>query len=41
MNEWIAAVRRHNEAVLSDSGFVSTILPIREGVMVAARLETS
>jgi caffeoyl-CoA O-methyltransferase len=36
--EWIDAVRRHNEAIAKDPGYLSTILPIRDGVLVAARL---
>ena len=35
--ERIAAVRAHNEAVASDEEFLTTILPIREGVLVARR----
>jgi predicted O-methyltransferase YrrM len=35
--EWIAAVRRHNETIFADDGFVATILPIRDGVLVANR----
>ena len=35
--EWIDAVREHNIMVTSDEEFLSTILPIREGVMVARR----
>jgi caffeoyl-CoA O-methyltransferase len=35
--EWIRAVREHNRAVLSDEGFLTTIVPIRDGVMVALR----
>ena len=34
---WTDAVRRHNDAVMSDDRFEATILPIREGVMVAVR----
>ena len=33
----IAAVRSHNEAIASDPGFLMTILPIRDGVLVARR----
>jgi caffeoyl-CoA O-methyltransferase len=33
----IAAVRAHNEAIASDPEFLMTILPIREGVLVARR----
>jgi len=35
--ERVAAVRAHNEAVASDDEFLTTILPIREGVLVARR----
>lgn len=35
--EWVAAVRQHNEAIFADDGFVSTILPIRDGILVALR----
>ena len=35
--EWVAAVRQHNESVFADEEFVSTILPIRDGVLVALR----
>jgi caffeoyl-CoA O-methyltransferase len=34
---WTEAVRRHNDAVMSDERFLATILPIRDGVMVAVR----
>jgi caffeoyl-CoA O-methyltransferase len=33
----IAAVRSHNDAISADPEFLSTILPIREGVLVARR----
>ena len=35
--EWIEAVRAHNNAVAGDDEFLATILPIRDGVMVARR----
>ena len=35
--ERVAAVRAHNEAVAGDPEFLTTILPIREGVLVARR----
>ena len=35
--ERVAAVRAHNEAVAADDEFLTTILPIREGVLVARR----
>lgn len=35
--EWIRAVREHNRVVTSDEQFLTTILPIRDGVMVARR----
>jgi caffeoyl-CoA O-methyltransferase len=31
------AIREHNAAVASDGGYVTTILPIRDGVLVACR----
>jgi caffeoyl-CoA O-methyltransferase len=34
---WAEAVRRHNEAVTSDDRYRATILPIRDGLMVAIR----
>jgi predicted O-methyltransferase YrrM len=33
----IAAVRSHNESIANDPGFLMTILPIRDGVLVARR----
>jgi predicted O-methyltransferase YrrM len=33
----VAAVRSHNDSIASDSEFLMTILPIREGVLVARR----
>jgi predicted O-methyltransferase YrrM len=33
----IAAVRAHNDAIVGDPEFLSTILPIREGVLLARR----
>jgi caffeoyl-CoA O-methyltransferase len=36
--ERIRAVRAHNEAIAANQDFVTTILPIRDGVMVALRL---
>ena len=33
----IAAVRTHNEAIANDPEFLMTILPIREGVLVARK----
>ncbi|HEY1332014.1 MAG TPA: O-methyltransferase [Actinomycetota bacterium] len=32
------AIERHNRAVTADRGYLSTILPIRDGVLVALRL---
>jgi predicted O-methyltransferase YrrM len=34
---WIAAVRSHNEAVANDPDYLMSILPIRDGVLVARR----
>ncbi len=36
--EMIQGIREHDELVSADPDFVATILPIREGVMVALRL---
>lgn len=36
--ELLAAIRQHDEEVAADEAFVSAILPIRDGVMVAHRL---
>ncbi len=33
------AIQRHNRAVFSDHRYVSTIVPIRDGVLVALRVE--
>ncbi|HEX8098681.1 MAG TPA: O-methyltransferase [Actinomycetota bacterium] len=35
--DWLEAVRRHNEEIFGDQDFLSTILPIRDGVLVARR----
>jgi predicted O-methyltransferase YrrM len=35
--EWTAAIKEMNEAVASDGAFLTTILPIRDGVLVALR----
>jgi caffeoyl-CoA O-methyltransferase len=35
---WTAAVRQHNEAIAADERYVSTIVPTRDGVMVALRV---
>lgn len=37
VGERVAAVRSHNQAIAGDPEFLSTILPIREGVLVARR----
>jgi caffeoyl-CoA O-methyltransferase len=36
--EMIAGIREHDEVVAADPDFLATILPIRDGVMVAVRL---
>lgn len=36
--EWTRAVREHNAAVASDERYRSTIVPTRDGVMVAVRI---
>ena len=35
---WTEAIKEMNEAIASDTNYLSTILPIRDGVMVALRL---
>ena len=35
--DWLTAVRQHNEEIFRDEGFLTTILPIRDGVLVALR----
>jgi caffeoyl-CoA O-methyltransferase len=35
---WTAAVREHNSAIASDERYRSTIVPTRDGVMVALRV---
>ncbi len=35
---WTEAIKEMNEAITSDTDYLSTILPIRDGVMVALRL---
>jgi caffeoyl-CoA O-methyltransferase len=35
---WTAAIKEMNDAIAADTAFLSTILPIRDGVMVALRL---
>jgi predicted O-methyltransferase YrrM len=35
--EWTAAIKEMNTAVASDPDYLATILPIRDGVMVARR----
>ena len=37
VGEAVAAVRAHNDAIAGDPEFLATILPIREGVLVARR----
>jgi predicted O-methyltransferase YrrM len=37
VGERVAAVRSHNDAISGDAEFLSTILPIRDGVLVARR----
>lgn len=36
---WTAAIREHNDLVAGDDRFVGSIVPIRDGVMVALRVE--
>jgi predicted O-methyltransferase YrrM len=34
---WTAAIKEHNEAIVADPGYVQTVVPTRDGVMVALR----
>ena len=36
--EWTAAVKEHNRAIASDERYRSTVIPTRDGVMVALRV---
>jgi predicted O-methyltransferase YrrM len=36
--EWTEAIKEHNEAIARDERYISTIVPTRDGVMVALRL---
>ena len=36
---WTAAIREHNQMVADDERYVSSIVPIRDGVLVALRVE--
>ena len=37
--EWTEAIKEMNNAIAADTDYLSTILPIRDGVMVALRLQ--
>jgi predicted O-methyltransferase YrrM len=37
-DEWTAAIKEHNEMIAADERYLSTIIPTRDGVMVALRL---
>jgi hypothetical protein len=37
--EWTAAIDEMNRSVAADRDFLATILPIRDGVLVAIRVE--
>lgn len=36
--EWLQAIRRHNELVFGDERYVSAIIPVRDGVLAALRV---
>lgn len=36
---WTQAIKKHNEMIASDKDYLSSILPIRDGVMLAYRLK--
>ena len=35
---WTEAIKAHNQAIADDERYLSTIVPTRDGVMVALRL---
>ena len=35
---WTEAIKEHNELISSDERYLSSILPIRDGVIVALRI---
>ena len=37
-DEWTVAIRLQNEQIFSESGFIATIVPIRDGVVFALRV---
>ena len=37
--EWTRAIKKHNELIATDKNYLSSILPIRDGVMLAYRVE--
>jgi predicted O-methyltransferase YrrM len=37
-DEWTEAIKEHNAMIAADDGFLSSIVPIRDGVMVALRV---
>lgn len=37
-DDWTEAIRQHNEMITEDRRFLSSIIPIRDGVMVALKL---
>lgn len=37
-DEWTQAIQKHNEAVFADERFLATIIPIRDGILSALRI---
>ena len=37
--EWTRAIKKHNELIAADRNYLSSILPIRDGVMLAYRIK--
>lgn len=37
--EWTLAIKKHNEMIASDNDYLSSILPIRDGIMLAYRVK--
>lgn len=38
-DEWTRAIQQHNEAIYADERFMTTIIPIRDGILCALRIK--
>ncbi|MEX2587410.1 MAG: O-methyltransferase [Actinomycetota bacterium] len=38
-DEWTRAIQQHNEAIYADDRFLTTIIPIRDGILCALRIK--